>query len=61
MENINIFLFLLYHVYANTGQAYGRIIQTQPSYYRELGYMVHQKRKCCERKKAEKTPPNFNT
>ena len=42
----------------HAGQAYGRFIQIQPSYYRVRIYGPQKERKG---KKAEKTPPNFNT
>lgn len=42
----------------SAGQAYGRFIQIQPSYYR---VPIDGPQKECEREKAEKTPPNFNT
>ena len=56
MENyISLFISTVC-IYA--GQAYGRFIQIQPSYYR---VRIDGPQKERERKKAEKTPPNFNT
>ena len=57
MKILTFLFFLLYHVYTNTGQAYGRFIQTQPSYYREIGYMVHQKENVAKEKRRRKLHP----
>ena len=42
----------------SAGQAYERFLQMQPPYYR---VRIDGLQKECEREKAEKTPPNFNT
>ena len=57
MKILTFLFFLLYHLYTNTGQAYGRFILTQPSYYREIGYMVHQKENVAKEKRRRKLHP----